>query len=282
MKSLKQNLSIFLLTFIALRLYSQGGTGAIKGQILNSNNEPVFGAVIRISQGGILIGGTTTDEKGMYTYKPLNPGLYELLVTSVETQAKRMSNIEVGSEKTSYVDMKVTPNELPEVIVEVVYEKPLIDKTYMSIKEITSEDFTHMAIDRGNIIQAVTAVSSEVTSGEEGELYVRGSRGQATAYVVDGVQSPGIKGVSALSVQNVAIITGGIPAQYGDNTGGVIIVTTKDYFTGIRSKHIREQYMIEREERIKREKNIIAEEKSRKKEIEEELRLEKESMEKNR
>jgi hypothetical protein len=134
-----------------------------------------------------------------------------------------------------------------------------------------------MAVDRGNIIDAVINISSEATQGSDGELHVRGGRGDATAYIVDGVKSPNITGVAALAVENVAIITGGIPAQYGDITSGVIVVTTKDYFSGIQSKHMRDNYIVENRERIKREKESLQKEKQRKKEIEEELRLEEEA-----
>lgn len=276
MKNLKQTLLTGLLLIGGLSVFSQGSMGAVKGQILSSDNEPVIGATIKILQGGFLIGGTDTDEKGMYTYKPLNAGSYDILISSVETQTKRITDVRVSSEKTTYVDATVNTNTLDGIDV-VAHIKPVIDKTFMDIKEISAEEFLHMAVDRGNIVDAVLSISSEATQGSDGELHVRGGRGDATAYIVDGVRSPNITGVAALAVENVAIITGGIPAQYGDITSGVIVVTTKDYFSGIQSKHMRDNYIVENRERIKREKEALQKEKQRKKEIEEELRLEEEA-----
>jgi hypothetical protein len=276
MKNLKQTVLTGLLLIGSLSVFSQGSMGAVKGQILSSDNEPVIGATIKILQGGFLIGGTDTDEKGMYTYKPLNAGSYDILISSVETQTKRITDVRVSSEKTTYVDATVNTNTLDGIDV-VAHIKPVIDKTFMDIKEISAEEFLHMAVDRGNIIDAVINISSEATQGSDGELHVRGGRGDATAYIVDGVKSPNITGVAALAVENVAIITGGIPAQYGDITSGVIVVTTKDYFSGIQSKHMRDNYIVENRERIKREKEALQKEKQRKKEIEEELRLEEEA-----
>lgn len=276
MKNLKQTVLTGLLLIGGLSVFSQGSMGAVKGQILSSDNEPVIGATIKILQGGFLIGGTDTDEKGMYTYKPLNAGSYDILISSVETQTKRITDVRVSSEKTTYVDATVNTNTLDGIDV-VAHIKPVIDKTFMDIKEISAEEFLHMAVDRGNIVDAVINISSEATQGSDGELHVRGGRGDATAYIVDGVKSPNITGVAALAVENVAIITGGIPAQYGDITSGVIVVTTKDYFSGIQSKHMRDNYIVENRERIKREKESLQKEKQRKKEIEEELRLEEEA-----
>lgn len=265
-----------LLLLSSLNSLAQNGMGALKGQILNDENLPVIGATIQVLQGGSLVGAAMTDGSGKYTYKPLNVGSYDILVTSFETQTKRVTGIRVSGEKTTYVDVAVSSNTLTEVSI-VAYVKPLIDKTFMDIKEISSVDFQQMAIPRGNIVEAVLAVSSDVSQDANGDVHVRGSRGDATAYIVDGVRSPGITGVAALSVENVSIITGGIPAQYGDITSGVIVVTTKDYFSGIQNKRMRDSYINENRERVKREKQAMAEEMKRKKEIEEELRLEEEA-----
>ncbi len=255
---------------------AQNGSGAIKGQILNDDNLPVIGATVKILQGGSLLGGAMTDETGKYTYKPLNAGGYDIIISSAETQTKKITDIRVSPEKTTYVDVTVSINSLKTVDV-VAFVKPVIDKSFINMKEITAEDFLHMAVDRGNVIDAVINISSEASKDANGDLHVRGSRGDATAYYIDGVRTPGITGVAALSVENVSIITGGIPAQYGDITSGVIIVTTKDYFSGIQDKRMRSSYIRDNKERVQREKNAAAEEKKRKKEIEEELRLEEEA-----
>ena len=271
-----QLIGLGLSLLASLTTFAQGGSGTLKGQILNDNNLPVIGATIKILQGGSLIGGSDTDIEGKYTYKPLNTGSYDIIISSAETQTKKITQVRVSGDKTTYLDVAVNTNTLPGVEV-VEYKKPLIDKNIIDIKEINAEEFLHMAVDRGNIIEAVLNISSEVTKDASGDVHVRGSRGNATAYIVDGVRSPGITGVAALSVENVSIITGGIPAQYGDITSGVIVVTTKDYFGGIQSKHMRDDYITENQQRVKREKNALMEEKKRKKEIEEELRLEEEA-----
>lgn len=276
MKDLKKTTLTALLLIGSLSVFSQGSMGALKGQVLNDESMPVFGATIRILQGGALVGGTDTDENGMYTYKPLNAGSYDVLISSVETRTKKVTDVRVSSEKTTYLDVAVTSNTLEGVDV-IVYVKPIIDKTFMDIKEISGEDLLHMAYDRSDLGSAIVNLTSEATRDENGDFHVRGGRGDATAFIVDGVKSANISGVPSLAVENLAIITGGIPAQYGDNTSGVIVVTTKDYFSGIQSKRMRENYILENKARVKREKESIQKEKLRKKEIENELRLEEES-----
>jgi hypothetical protein len=276
MKDLKKTTFTALLLIGSLSIFSQGSVGALKGQVLNDESLPVFGATVRILQGGALVGGTDTDENGMYTYKPLNAGSYDVLISSVETRMKKVTDVRVSSEKTTYLDVAVTSNTLEGVDI-IVYVKPIIDKTFMDIKEISGEDLMHMAYDKSDLGSAVINLTSEATRDENGDFHVRGGRGDATAFIVDGVKSANITGVPSLAVENLAIITGGIPAQYGDNTSGVIVVNTKDYFSGIQSKRMRENYILENKARVKREKESIQKEKLRKKEIEDELRLEEEA-----
>lgn len=276
---MKQFKLICLGLLLAGNVALEAQNGAIKGQVKNDDHLPVFGATIKLLQGGSLIGGAVTDEEGKYTIKPLNAGNYEIFVSSTETQTKHVTGVRVSGEKTTYVDVSVSTNTL-EIVDVIAYKAATIEKTYMNIKEISAEDFTHMAIPRGDVGQAVLAVTSEAMEDSNGEIHFRGSRGEASAYYVDGVRSPGISGVAALSVENVSVITGGIPAQYGDVTSGVVIVTTKDYFGGIQSARMRNSYITEHKERVQREKNAVAEEKKRKKEIEEELKREEDAKQK--
>ena len=279
MKNLKQHLAAILIGISSFSAFAQNSTGAIKGQILNNDHEPVIGATIKILQGGSLVGGTSTDVDGLYTYKPLNAGSYDVLILSAETQTKKVTNVMVSSEKTTYLDASVSTNTLDVVVVE-AYRKPLIDKGFMDMKEISAEDLSHMAYDKSDLGSVILNMTSEVTRDQNGDFHVRGGRGDATGFIVDGVKTPNISGVPSLSVENLAIITGGIPAQYGDNTSGFIVITTKDYFSAIQEQRMRHDHILENKERVKREKEAIVQEKLRKKEIEEELRKEEEAKKK--
>jgi hypothetical protein len=278
MKTLKT--IIVCIAILASNQFSiaQSSVGALKGKVITTDNEPLYGGLVKITQSGNYIGGTQTDENGKYSYKPLNPGFYEITVTSIETRMKQITNIEVNPEKTTYVDLKVATNETEEIVITSdVYYKPLIDPNITTMKSISSVDILHLAAPRGDINAIITTIATDVTLDSDGRLHVRGSRGEATAYIVDGVKSQNITAVSGLSIENLSVITGGIPAQYGDMLGGVIVVTTKDYFSGIRAKHMRQNYQQEETDRKKREKNAKIEEERRKKEIEEEIRLEEEA-----
>ncbi len=265
------------LLFLAFQSIAQSSYGIIKGLIVNNEGEPVFGATIKITQGGTLIGGTQTDENGKYTYKPLNPGLYEIMAFGMEFSTQRVTNIAVKPEKTAYVDMKVSMNEIQGFTVTAEYKAPIIDNSMITGQEIDAEQIRQMPKDGNNIMGLLTAIASDVTQDEEGGMHVRGGRAESTALIVDGVRTPHLTGISMLAVDNLSIITGGVPAQYGDAVNGVVIVTTRDYFSGIRTKRIHQTAKREKLAMAKREKQAILDAEKRKKEIELELESEKTS-----
>lgn len=273
MKTIKTMISLTFFSLIQFGAIAQSAYGQIKGMLTDDETGPVIGATIKITQAGVLVGGTATDLDGKYTYKPLNPGYYDMVIQSSSHLTKTIKNVEITPDHTTYVDAKLIVNSIATVTITAdieEYKKPLVDVTMMDMKSLNAEEFLRLPIDRGIITQAVVAISSEVNTNADGELHVRGSRGEATEYIVDGMRVAQMNGIPGMAVENVSIITGGIPAQYGDLTSGVIVVTTKDYFSGLREKRMREAYYREKAERIKKEMEEKAMQEKRKKEIEEE------------
>jgi hypothetical protein len=278
MKNLKTIIIAGILAIGGIQANAQSSYGTIKGQIINNEGEPVFGATIKITQGGALIGGTQTDENGKYTYKPLNPGLYEVVAFGMEFSTQRITNVAIKPEKTAYVDMKVSLNTIGgDVIISAIYTPPIMDQSMITGKEISAEQFKVMPKNGTDILGVLTNIASDVSQDANGDMHVRGGRAESTALIVDGVRTPNLTGITMLAVDNLSIITGGLPAQYGDAVNGVVIVTTRDYFSGIRTKHIAENNHTEKLARIKREKQAKLDEEKRKKEIEEEIRIENEA-----
>jgi Ca-activated chloride channel family protein len=77
-----------------------------------------------------------------------------------------------------------------------------------------------------------STVGGVTTSEETGEVHFRGSRANDVAYYVDGMRLRNVNAVSKGSIDNVTVLTSGIPANYGDVTGGVIRIETKSYTQG--------------------------------------------------
>ena len=260
---------IFLLLQIAF--LSCFSSGEIRGKITDETGQPAIGAVVRVMIGNHELTGTATDEEGAYSIKPIEAGKYDLLILFTQYKPERVEGVLVRNEEATYVDAELKPYGLDSAVVVRGYEKPMVDVSVVDIHTIGSEEMARMAVNRGDIKSALVNVSSDVYQDpNDGMLYVRGSRKEATQYLIDGEKLIGSMEVPATAIQSASIITGGVPAAYGDLTGGVVIITTKDYFSGMREKTIRERDRADRREKKEMEEKKMKAALKRNKEIEEE------------
>ncbi len=279
MKTLKLKTAVLsmLLLVLGLKMSAQG-YGEIRGIIKNTELEPIPFATIKILQGNILIGGTQTNELGKYSYKPLNPGSYDMVIIESGHQTQPVNKIKIIPNEATYVDVKMTPNTLGTVTVVAKaydYTKAGVDKNMYTMKSLDATELLQLAgSSRGDIKGALTSISSDVIE-TNGEVHFRGTRGEATGYFVDGVRTLGASTIPGLGVENLTVFSGGVPAMYGDVMGGVVIITTKSYFSGIREKNMRMNAYYEKIQEKKRVEKALKDEENRLKEIEVEKKAEK-------
>ncbi len=229
--------------FVAIVLISgvsviaQNG-GAIKVLLKDkSNGETIPFANVVAYQNGVQVGVGTTDMDGYAMIKPLAPGKYDVKGVYVGFQAQEIKGIVVSNDKTSYQTIELANGDgvkLDEVMV-IEYQEPLIDPDTKSGGTVTREEYQNMATKNINSVAATTAGVFQADEG--GDINVRGGRTDATTYFVDGVKVIGGLGVPQQGIEQLQVITGGLPAQYGDATSGVISVTTRgpqsNFFGGV-------------------------------------------------
>lgn len=237
-----RKLAVFVAVLFAVSVsYAQVGQGTIKGKMVDkSNGEPLPFANVVVLKGGAQVAGTMTDFDGKYTIPALTPGKYTLQATYVGYQPIKVDNIIVNSGKITIVpDIKAGQGagiSLDEFEV-VEYEVPLISADQTSSGgTITREDLARMP---GRSATSIAQTVGGVYSQDDGstELNIRGSRSNGTITYIDGVRVRGTQNLPNSAIEEVSVVTGGIPAQYGDATGGVVNITTrgasKEWFGGI-------------------------------------------------
>ena len=81
-------------------------------------------------------------------------------------------------------------------------------------------------------VTELIAVSHAGVYHEDGsdELHFQGSRSDATQIQVDGIRLQGPIDLPKTAIQEISVYSGGVPAKYGDCTGGIIVITTKSFF----------------------------------------------------
>jgi hypothetical protein len=206
--------------------------GRIKVTVLDEMLQPIPGAVVTLIGGGPLTGGAT-DLDGIFTFVNLNPGAYDVQarVTSYKRYVK--NGIQVSAGQTAYVTYNMVPETDTLPITEILEYRSPVDPTFSTVQSISADQIKRAAGPRGDIGQMITGYSTQVSVGEGGQLVMRGAREGASAIYIDGEKMYGSSGVPALGIAQVSVLSGGIPAEYGDLSGGAVIITTHTFYTGM-------------------------------------------------
>ena len=225
------------LSFIIAGALAMAQTGVLKGKLVDkATNETIPFANIAVDLNGNIIAQGTSDIDGNYTIKPIPPGKYSVKATYVGYQNIEIRDVIISSDKTTYVDLKLTSGVQSLTEVEIVeYTEPLIDPDTKSGGTVTREEYQNMASKNINSVASTTAGVYQADEG--GGLNIRGSRQNGTDFYIDGVRVIGGNSLPQQSIEQVTVITGGVPAQYGDATGGIIAVSTRgpqsDFFGSV-------------------------------------------------
>jgi len=218
-------LTISFVLAASLLAFSQSGT--LKGKIIDKESGeaiPFCNIVVEVS--GAQHGGTTSDFDGNYTIKPLNPGTYDVKATYVGYKPMMVTGVIIRVDKITFLDIEMETTAVTLETFEVIdYKVPLISKDQTSTgATVTSEEIQKMP---NRSAQAVATTVGGVYSrdGEVGSI--RGQRAENTVYYIDGIRVTGSTALPESSIEQVSVVLGGIPAQYGDATGGIINVTTR-------------------------------------------------------
>jgi outer membrane receptor protein involved in Fe transport len=229
MKRLKSLLTALFLICTSTVVIAQ--TGGIKGVITDAETgETLIGVNILISGTSF---GAATGLDGDYEIDNIRPGDYTVRITYIGFETVLLTGIKVEAGEFTELDYKLKPKVLTsgEEIV-VIGERPIFDVE----KSTTSATISRRDIEAAPVRKVEDAVSlqSGVIKDPTG-LYIKGGRAYETGYVVDGVsaQDPlagtgfGLD-LGANSFSNIEVITGGVGAEYGDVTSGVVSVKTRN------------------------------------------------------
>lgn len=209
--------------------FAQTGTGTIKGTVTDkATGEPLPFVKVIVYQADQQKGAAQTDIFGKFQISSLQPGQYDIEMRFVGYQSVRQTGVVVSSDKYTILDdlQLGTSAEMLDVVEVITYQVPLIDKDGgASGGTVTREDISKMPTrDATGIAATVGGVYSPEGGGG---LSIRGARSEDSYYYIDGIKVRGSSSLPKAAMQEVSVITGGVPANYGDVTGGIISITTR-------------------------------------------------------
>lgn len=222
---------LFLFLFVSIANTALAQLGGISGTVVDSKKEPIINAAVEVRQGGTLKGGTVTDYDGNYVVKPLNPGQdYEITVKSLGNKTIKLERVLVSPDKTTFQDFTMQPasTTVIEEFVVRTYKVPLIKRDEPgSSTTLTSEQIEKLPTRSTNDAASLAGGTYQQKNG--GAINIGGARSNGTQYIVDGMMVNGSAGTNFPpgAIDQISVLTSGIPARYGDASGGVISITTK-------------------------------------------------------
>ncbi|MDD5361875.1 MAG: TonB-dependent receptor [Ignavibacteria bacterium] len=227
---MRKILLILLMLISASVIFAQTPTGTLFGTVRDSAGAVLEGATIKI-KGSYL--GAVTDPDGKFSIDNIPGGSYTVQVDYIGFKTVEYTNVKVneGEKKEMNIRLMFTSFTVDQEIV-VIGDRPLLDIEQTSSSHIlSSEDLSKTIV---NDIKDIVTQQAGIVQ-ENNEIYIRGGRSYENSLLLDGVsvQDPlsgtgfGIQ-LSANSLEEVEVITGGYNAEFGQATSGVINARTKE------------------------------------------------------
>ncbi len=200
------------------------GLGTIRGTIKESKTKkPMDFVTVIVQLNGITKGSTHTDDEGGFQLNALQPGKYTLIAIYSGYGQVKIEDIALSADEDRFIEFVMNNTTLEEVVIK--NTRSIIDKGGIKGSNTSGDAVLKMGT---RSIAKIAGQTLGVESREGGAPNFRGARADATAYFIDGVRvQAGASNIPANAIENIQVITGGTPAQYGDFIGGAIAITTK-------------------------------------------------------
>jgi hypothetical protein len=231
-KDMKKILILTLFNLIAaIGLNAQGNNGTIRGKITDELSQSGIEMAVVKLQAGTQTLGAFTDEKGEFVISGVPVGKHTLEISALGYVIRKVEGVSVSNGSITFIDRELMLKE--GAVVEIIYDwykEDLLGKgTPGTMKRISAIEISQTATlrDVGTIIASSVA---KVGSRDDGDpLTFSGSRTGSTLYLIDGVKVIGDPQIPNRGIGEIVVITGGLPAQYGDTTSGVVLISTKSF-----------------------------------------------------
>jgi outer membrane receptor protein involved in Fe transport len=196
---------------------------ALQGKVTDGT-ESLVGATVKVMRGADFVRGTVTDTEGNYRIAPLDPGTYDVVFAYTGFAEQKVTGVRIIVNQITFLDATMTSNTVLTTAEVVAFKVPLIEKDKtQGGQTLTSDQIRNLPT---RSVNAIVATTAGTTSVDGGEVNIKGSRSNATNYYIDGIRVSGAM-PPVQDIEQLQVITGGLGAEYGDVTGGVISLVTK-------------------------------------------------------
>lgn len=221
---------IVLLLLSALSIFAQGTTGQLTGTVTQAGT-PLPGVSVTVSSRNLQGTRTTvTNENGAYVFPVLPPGDYTVVfsLAGMQTETRKAN---VGLVTTARVNANLKMAAVAEAIT-VTASAPTVLETTQVQSNVKQSDVNRLPIAR-NPVAVANLTPGVSTNGPRNTTVISGAFAYDNLWLVNGaVVNENLRGQPhALyiedAIQETTILSGGVSAEYGRFTGGVVSSLTK-------------------------------------------------------
>jgi hypothetical protein len=234
--------ALFLLLFVVaiyapVRLHAQVTTATLIGLVRDSSGAIVPGAtVVATNEGTGVPRESVSDSGGEFVLTALPNGTYSIKIDLVGFKTHLSKGLALGSGQTVRQTFALELGTVAETVT-VAGEAPLIETSSSSQAAVLgSQEVRELPMSRRNITNLLS-LAPGVTTNSTGMVQMNGVAGGGTGVTVDGTEansSPEARSMSQYGAQNqisimsidavqeVQIIKGVLPAEYGGVVGGQV------------------------------------------------------------
>jgi len=193
--------------------------GKVSGTLMDQGS-PLPYTNIKLMDGTTIVGQTMSDLEGKYSFAKIEPGTYQIVVTSGEIT--RPFGLVISPGENEFKDLALTVETNNNVIQD---SKEIFTTDPQQFVTITRKEIGMMPTTR-NTSDLIGALPG-VTQKDHGDpMNLRGGRSGATVTFVDGQKVSGALQMPQAAINQVTLISGGVPAEFGDVTGGIVLISS--------------------------------------------------------
>jgi len=233
------SLVVFISLFLSIPILAQSRIGSIQGTVKDPTGALVRGAKIVITQPLTGYSQTVqTDEQGSFKLVNVPFNTYKVRVESPGFQTLEQS-IDLESTIPANLDLSLSLEGATAAVTVTGDNSAVLEQDRTS----SDTDLNQTLLERpvgatpSRAIESMVASAPGFVTDDNGRMHPRGSESQVQ-YVVDGI--PVTDNMSAIfstsldarTLRTVEVLTGGIPAEFGDKLAGVINVNTRSGLEG--------------------------------------------------
>lgn len=223
---------LYLLALDSVRpALAQNSPGRIVGRVVDASNGSGL-AFANVTLLGTSMGANTRDD-GSFAIERVPTGVYTLQVSYLGYKVEKRE-VTVASGIDATVDLRLQPTiAKQEKEIVITGERPLVEVE----KASTTRSFNEQELKNLTLEPTLDSVVEQQpgVTRDNNQIHIRGGRAEETLFIIDGVQMRDVlsgesKGsnVSARSVAELNIVTGGFDAKFGQALSGIVEAKLKE------------------------------------------------------